>query len=301
MDHLRIIDSPQSINLQDYDPDDTGKLTKRDALKELEKLEEQLAQTQEMLYAAAQRSILIILQGMDTAGKDGTIEHVMSHINTTGCHVWSFKVPTAEELAHDFLWRVHQRTPARGMMAIFNRSHYEDVLVARVHQLVPHTVWQQRFEQINHFESLLVSSGTIVFKFFLHISKDEQRSRLMEREDDTEKAWKLSVADWQERQYWKDYQEAYTDVLSRCGTHDAPWYIVPANKKWYRNYVIAQALVRRLAPHVAEWHTALEARGKTELEALRAYRAEHGTNGAMPKPEEQTDDSNDPVLKGRDA
>ncbi|MGZ6286361.1 MAG: PPK2 family polyphosphate kinase, partial [Ktedonobacterales bacterium] len=206
----------------------------------------------------------------DTSGKDGTIKHVMSHINPVGCHVWSFKVPTAEELSHDFLWRVHQRTPANGMLAIFNRSHYEDVLVARVHKLVPKDVWSKRYDQINHFEQMLALNNTIICKFFLHISKDEQKQRLLAREQDPEKWWKLSLADWQERAYWDAYQDAYADAIGRCSTPWAPWHIIPANKKWYRDFAVARALVERLSPYRQSWRDELLERGKAELEKIRA-------------------------------
>jgi PPK2 family polyphosphate:nucleotide phosphotransferase len=266
----RIISTPQDIDLNDYDTADTGDMKQKEAAAAQTKLEKRLGQLQELLYAAGKNSVLIVLQGMDTAGKDGTIKHVMSAINPTGCHVWSFKQPTPEELAHDFLWRIHQRTPAQGMLHIFNRSHYEDVLVVRVHKLVPREVWEQRYEQINHFEQLLAQNGTIIFKFFLHISKGEQKERLLAREDDTSKAWKLSAADWKERDLWHDYQEAYADAVGKCGTKHAPWTIVPGDHKWYRNYYIAQQLVDRLEPMAKSWEAELEARGKTELAALQA-------------------------------
>ncbi len=266
----RIIDSPRNVDLSDYDPDDTDGVKHKEADALQAKLEAKLQRQQELLYGAGKQSVLVVLQGMDTAGKDGTIKHVMNGVNPAGCHVWNFKVPTPEELAHDFLWRVHQRTPANGMMAIFNRSHYEDVLVVRVHNLVPKEVWHERYDLINNFEHLLAHNNTIIFKFFLHISKDEQRQRLLAREDDADKAWKLSVADWQERKYWDDYQAAYADALGKCGTHWAPWYIVPANKKWYRNLFILQTLTERLASFEKDWSAELEERGKQELAALHA-------------------------------
>ncbi len=160
---------------------------------------------------------------MDTSGKDGTIRHVLSHVNPQGCDVHSFKAPTPEELSHDFLWRIHKVTPPKGVMGIFNRSQYEDVLIARVHNLVPKDVWSQRYEEINHFETLLANSGTILLKFFLYISKDEQERRLLAREQDKDKAWKISASDWAERKYWPDYIEAYEDALSKCSTDAAPW------------------------------------------------------------------------------
>lgn len=293
MDHLHIIDAPRTIDLRKYDPEDTGKLAKKDGERELAQLEERLCALQELLYAAGKQSILIVLQGMDTSGKDGTVSHVMSHINPTGCHVWSFKTPTFDEMAHDFLWRIHQRAPARGMMAIFNRSHYEDVLIVRVHDLAPKHIWEARYEQINHFEQMLARNDTIILKFFLHISKDEQRRRLLDREKDPTKSWKLSVGDWQERAFWHHYQEAYADAIGKCASPEAPWYIVPANKKWYRNYVIAQAITQRLEAEANLWRKELEERGRAELVALRQYRAEHGTNGNGDVPAPQPAEGNE--------
>jgi PPK2 family polyphosphate:nucleotide phosphotransferase len=238
----------------------------------MQKLGDELGKLQEFLAAAQDRSVLIILQGMDTSGKDGTIRHVFAHVNPQGCEVHSFKAPTAEELAHDFLWRVHKVTPPKGVITIFNRSHYEDVLVARVHNLVPKDVWSERYQEINHFEKLLVNSGTILLKFFLHISVDEQEKRLLAREQDKDKAWKLSASDWTERKYWQDYQDAYQDALSKCSTDEAPWYIVPANHKWYRNFAVAHTIVHMLHQYKDEWKTDLEARGQRELEQLAQIR-----------------------------
>ncbi len=270
MNHTSIINSPQSVSLANYDPDDTGGLSHDDATRQTADYERRLLEIQDLLYSAGRQSVLIILQGLDTSGKDGTIKHVMSQINPTGCHVWSFKVPTAEELSHDFLWRIHQRTPANGMLAIFNRSHYEDVLAARVHKLVPEDVWRKRYKQINRFEHMLAQNNTIICKFFLHISKDEQKQRLIAREQDPDKSWKLSLADWQERAYWQAYQSAYADALGRCATSWAPWHIIPANKKWYRDFAVARALVERLSTHAQHWHDELQQRGKAELEQIRA-------------------------------
>ena len=269
-DALRLIDSPRRVQLADYDPADTDGLAKADAKGELAKLEGRLQRLQELLYASAHQSVLIVLQGLDTAGKDGTVKHVLAGVNPTGCQVWSFKVPTPEELAHDFLWRVHMRTPARGELTIFNRSHYEDVLVTRVHKLISRDVWESRYEQINAFERGLVENDTIIFKFFLHISKDEQERRLLARERDPKDGWKLSVADWHEREFWHAYQEAYEDALGACGTKHAPWYIVPADKKWYRNVFIARAIVDRLEEQAPAWEKELTERGKQALEAIRA-------------------------------
>ena len=272
-DGAAVIDSqPHSLSLDNYPTRHPHHLDE-DAIKaEATTLEARMARQQALLYGAGTHSVLIILQGMDTSGKDGAIKHVMSAINPAGCHVWSFKVPTADELAHDFLWRIHQRTPARGMMAIFNRSQYEDVLIVRVHKLVPRGVWQGRYDEINAFERLLTENNVILLKFFLHISKDEQRERLLAREQDPTKAWKLSVDDWRERTLWGDYTAAYEEALARCGTSWAPWQIVPADAKWYRNYVIARAIVERLEPYEHAWQRTLSEMGAERLAELHKAR-----------------------------
>jgi len=261
------------VKLKDYDPDYIGgQIDHASASAELEKQGNEMSELQELMAAAQHQSLLIILQGMDTSGKDGTIRHVLTRVNPQGCVVHSFKEPTEEELAHDFLWRVHKVTPGKGVMGVFNRSQYEDVLIARVHNLVPKDVWSRRYKEINDFEKLLAHYNTIILKFFLHISKDEQERRLLAREQDIDKAWKISASDWIERKYWDDYQEAYEDALSNCSTEEAPWYIVPANHKWYRNLAIAQTLVDTMNRYKHEWKTELEARGKKELEALKKIR-----------------------------
>ncbi|HLG65318.1 MAG TPA: polyphosphate kinase 2 family protein [Ktedonosporobacter sp.] len=261
------------VNLKDYDPGYTNKGTDHDAAQaELNKLSDELSDLQEALAAAQHQSLLVILQGMDTSGKDGTIRHVLSHVNPQGCQVHSFKEPTQEELQHDFLWRIHKVTPPRGVMGIFNRSHYEDVLIARVHNLVPQQVWSRRYDEINNFEQLLANNGTIILKFFLHISFDEQEQRLRARERDPDKAWKVAPGDWKERAYWQDYQAAYEDALSKCSTDEAPWYIVPANHKWYRNLAIAHTLVAVMQQYKSEWKKELEARGQQALAQLYQMR-----------------------------
>lgn len=275
----RTLDAPGRVRLADFDPADTSGMDKEAAERALPALEARLRRLQELLYAADRRSVLVVLQGLDTAGKDGTIKHVMANVNPAGCQVWSFKQPTPDELAHDFLWRVHLRTPARGVLAIFNRSHYEDVLVARVHELVPRDVWQARYAQINDFEHLLAANGTILLKFFLHLSKEEQERRLLAREDDKDKAWKLSLADWRERERWHAYREAYEDALGKCAAAWAPWYVVPADKKWYRDLFVARALVERLEHFEHEWTAALEERGRAELAALRAAHLDEQASG----------------------
>ena len=201
-----------------------------------------LQSQQERLWAGAQRAVLIVLQGMDTAGKDGTIRHVMTAFNPQGCDVVGFKVPTPEELAHDYLWRAHRVTPARGTIAIFNRSHYEDVLVVRVHELVPPRRWRQRYAQINAFERHLAQNDTTIVKFFLHISPDEQRRRLQARLDDPSKRWKFQKGDLAERKLWPAYQAAYEDALTRCTTAEAPWYVIPADHKWFRDLAVTEIL-----------------------------------------------------------
>lgn len=237
----------------------------------------ELGELQELLYASSSQALLVVLQGVDTSGKDGTIRAVFRDVNPQGCCVASFKAPTSLELAHDFLWRIHQQTPAKGMIGVFNRSHYEDVVVVRVHELAPERVWSTRYDRINCFEQNLVDSGVIVLKFYLHISKEEQEERLIARERDVSKAWKLSAADWVERRSWNDYQAAYDDALTKCSTEDAPWWVVPADQKWYRNLVVAETLVEALKPHKAEWLKELEIRGEEELKAIRAARAQRQT------------------------
>ncbi|GER88594.1 hypothetical protein KDW_27560 [Dictyobacter vulcani] len=262
-----------SVNLKKYDPAYVASSVKREeADQQLAALGQELGELQELLAAAQHHSILMVLQGMDTSGKDGTISHVFSQVNPQGCTVNSFKVPTPEEAAHDFLWRVHKVAPAKGMLGIFNRSHYEDVLVVRVHNLTSEDVWSRRYKDINHFERLLTENNTIVLKFFLHISQDEQTARLRARTEEKDKAWKISVSDFAERKYWDDYQKAYADALSKCSTKEAPWYIVPANHKWYRNLAIAQTLVETMRSYKDEWKQELEARGREELAALQQLR-----------------------------
>jgi PPK2 family polyphosphate:nucleotide phosphotransferase len=205
-----------------------------------------LDELQNVLWAEKRRALLIVLQAMDAGGKDGTIRHVMSGVNPQGCRVTSFKRPTEMELNHDFLWRVHQAVPAKGEIGIFNRSHYEDVLVARVHKLVPEAIWSKRFDQINDFERLLKENQVTTLKFFLHIGKDEQRKRLQKRLRDPAKQWKLQPADFEERKYWRAYMEAYEDVLIRCSTAEVPWFVIPANKKWFRNLAVSSILAETL-------------------------------------------------------
>jgi PPK2 family polyphosphate:nucleotide phosphotransferase len=263
----------ERISLKDIDAADTAGVGRDDAEARLAALNPKLAELEELHYAAGQDGILIVLQGPDTAGKDGTIRHVMAQFNPASCRVEAFKEPTPEELAHDFLWRIHRATPPRGSIAIFNRSHYEQVLVVRVHKLEPKKVWERHYEQINHFERLLADSGTLILKFLLYISKAEQKERLLAREADPDKAWKLSPSDWPEHERYGDYIDAYEDALRRCSTDYAPWYIVPADHKWFRNLAVAQTILDVLDPYRKEWKEAVEARGKAALQARAAQRA----------------------------
>jgi PPK2 family polyphosphate:nucleotide phosphotransferase len=254
------------VKLKDYDPDYIDEHTDPAmARAELEILGAELSELQELLAAAQHHSLLVVLQGMDASGKADTIFQVLSQVNPQGCEVRSFKAPTLRELAHDFLWRVHRVVPGRGVIGIFNRSHYEDVLIVRVHNLVPEKSWSQYYAAIHDFEDLLAQNDTIILKFFLHISNEEQEKRLLARQKDKTDAWKLSAADWAERTYWDDYQKAYEDALSRCSTNEAPWYIVPANQKWSRNLLVARTLVHTLRPYKDQWLDKLVVRGKQEL------------------------------------
>lgn len=236
------------VDLSKWNPNDTGGFNggKESGLAEVNTLTARLGELQELLYAEGRHKVLVVLQAMDTGGKDGAIRRVFSGVNPQGVHVVSFKAPTPEELAHDFLWRVHKVVPGKGEMTIFNRSHYEDVLVARVHNLVPPETWRQRYDQINNFERLLAETGTTILKFHLRIDLDEQKERLQARLDDPAKHWKFRLGDLQERKRWPDYMEAYQEALSKTSTRYAPWYIIPANRKWYRDLVISSILVETL-------------------------------------------------------
>ena len=237
----------KKIDLSDWDAGDTLGYKKDHKLQShLKKEIARLDELQYRLYAENKRAVLIVLQGMDAGGKDGTIRHVMTGLNPQGCRVTSFKQPSAEELKHDFLWRIHKALPTKGDFGIFNRSHYEDVLIVRVHNIVPKSVWSRRYDEINEFEAYLAENGTQVVKFFLHISKDEQKKRFEERIEDKNKRWKISEADFKERDFWGDYTEAYEAVLHKCNSKSAPWYIIPSDKKWFRNLAVSRILVEIL-------------------------------------------------------
>jgi PPK2 family polyphosphate:nucleotide phosphotransferase len=248
-----MVDSPYLVTpgskfkLADSPTDDTGKFKdKEEAAPATKKNVERLGELQELLYAEAKHAVLVVFQAMDTGGKDGAIEHVFSAVDPQGAMVTAFKTPTPLELSHDFLWRVHAAVPPKRMVGIFNRSHYESVLIERVKDLVPEKVWSKRYEHINSFERLLAEEGTLVLKFFLHISKDEQKRRLEARLEDSEKQWKFDPGDLVERRHWDAYMDAYEDALRKTSQKHAPWYVVPADRKWFRNWVVSDVLVRAL-------------------------------------------------------
>jgi PPK2 family polyphosphate:nucleotide phosphotransferase len=241
------VEPERGVRLASVDPDESERYAKKkDVADELDRQRKRIRELQARLYGEHQRSLLIVLQAMDTGGKDGTIKGVFQGVNPQGCQVWSFKAPSAEELDHDFLWRYHNRVPGKGMIHIFNRSHYEDVLVVRVKGLVPETVWRPRYEAINQFEYALTMSGVSIIKFYLHISKAEQKRRLESRLANPDKRWKFSSNDLKERVLWDDYQAAFEDAVNACSTPYAPWYVIPANKKWYRNLVVARTIADTL-------------------------------------------------------
>jgi PPK2 family polyphosphate:nucleotide phosphotransferase len=272
--------SGKRFRLRDFDPADTGTYAKKeDAVRKLERDVEELAAVQDVLYAQSSYSLLIIVQAMDAAGKDSVIKHVMSGINPQGCQVVSFKQPSPEELSHDYLWRCVKALPARGRIGIFNRSYYEEVLAVRVHpeflraqrlpdDVKPEKLWKRRFEEINNFERYLTDNGTIVLKFFLHVSQKEQRQRFLERIDTPEKNWKFSSADLKERAHWDRYMEAYEDAIRNTSTAWAPWYVVPADHKWFTRVVVAGAIVRTLRS-LRLAYPKVSKQQKAELQAAR--------------------------------
>ena len=236
------------IRLKHFDPGYHGKHeSHKKALSQIQENLQKMEQLQYRMYAENKHSLLILLQGLDAAGKNGVVRHVLTGMNPAGCVSVNFKEPTKEDLAHDFLWRVHPHVPARGSVAIFNRSHYEDVLVVRVHRLAPEKVWSKRYDEINQFERLIATqNNTAILKFFLHISKEEQLERFKKRLDDPDRQWKISDTDYKERDYWSDYTRAFEDVLNKTSTDYAPWFIIPSNHKWFRDLAISQIIVRRI-------------------------------------------------------
>jgi PPK2 family polyphosphate:nucleotide phosphotransferase len=273
MSHATKLDSAgEKVRLDDVPTGPPRKLQKADAQARFGEINDELFELQDLMWGAKTHSLLVVLQGRDGAGKDGTVKHVVGGLNPRGVSVVSFGVPTAEELSHDFLWRVHLHTPRLGEVAIFNRSHYEDVLVVRVHDLVKKSVWKDRYAHINDFESVLAEQGCIVLKFFLHISPEEQKERLLAREKDPIDAWKLNVQDWKDRELWDDFTEAYEDAISRCSASHAPWIIVPADAKWFRNLAVAETIRDALRPYRKQWLETLEEEGKERRAELAAWR-----------------------------
>ena len=264
----------KKVRLDDISAEPPDGMTREKAEKRFQTLGEELFDLQDMMFGAKRHAVLVVLQGRDGAGKDGTIKHVVGSLNPRGVNVVSFGVPSTEEREHDFLWRVHRHAPRLGEFSIFNRSHYEDVLVVRVHELVPKKRWKARYQHITDFEALLAEHDTIVLKYFLHITKKEQKKRLLEREERPETAWKLNVNDWRERERWDEYTEAYEDAIAKTAAKHAPWIVVPANAKWYRNLVVAESIAAALRPYRDEWMAKLKDIGKEAREAVRSYRAE---------------------------
>ncbi len=270
----------EKFRLKDFDPADTnGIKSKKAAQSMLERGSLMLAEMQEKLYAQDLWALLLIFQGMDAAGKDGAIKHVMSGINPQGCDVHAFKAPTSEELDHDFLWREHKVMPSRGKIGIFNRSYYEEVLVVRVHpqvlkaeklpdELITKHIWEDRYEDINAFEKFLTRNGVVIRKFFLHVSKEEQKKRFLERLQDSKKNWKFSMDDIKERKFWDDYQDAYQEIVQSTATKRAPWYVIPADNKWYGRLVIASAIIEALNGLDLKFPD-VDKEKKKELEAIR--------------------------------
>ena len=270
-----VFDEPgRRVRLDDVSAEPPKGMTREKAEKRFASLGKELFDMQDAMFGAKVHSALVVLQGRDGAGKDGSIKHVVGCLNPRGVSVTSFGVPTTEERQHDFLWRVHRNAPRLGEFSIFNRSHYEDVLVVRVHDLAPKKLWQARFRHILDFEKLIAEHGTIVLKYFLHITKKEQKERLLEREAEPETAWKLNPNDWKERDYWDDYTRAYEDAISKTAAKHAPWIVVPANSKWYRNLVIAESIVDALRDHRKDWEKKLDQMGKAGRAGLEAYRSQ---------------------------
>lgn len=236
----------EQFNLKAFNPEDTAGLSKKDVIEEYAALQDRFAKLQDVFYASKKYGLLIVLQGMDCSGKDGTVKNALSSVNPNGFAVEDFKEPTPAELGHDYLWRIHNKTPLRGDIMVFNRSYYEDVLVTRVHKTIDDDTAFSRFKEIKEFEKYLVNNNTIVLKFFLHISKEFQQEKLKSRIESPEKHWKFSEADLKERKFWGSYQECYSDVLSNCSSKEAPWHVIPANHRWFRDYIILKTIVKAM-------------------------------------------------------
>jgi PPK2 family polyphosphate:nucleotide phosphotransferase len=270
--HAPSTDGSRRVSLAKLDTDGTSHLRKEAGLEETELWSTELAELMSLLTYAGQHALLVVLQGRDASGKDGAIRKILEVANIQNARVCSFKIPTEDERAHDFLWRAHAVAPRRGHVALFNRSHYEDVIAARVHKLVPDATWRRRYAHITAFERLLVDSDVIVVKFFLNVSRDEEIQRLNDREKDPRTAWKLNPGDWRELPLWDEVTAAYEDAINKCATPEAPWYLVPADKKWFRNLAIVQRLVLELRPYRTLWLQTLKELGREALKDIRALR-----------------------------
>jgi PPK2 family polyphosphate:nucleotide phosphotransferase len=268
------LDGSRRVRLDKFDPADTQGLDKDEGLERVEKLGAELSELENLLTYAGTHALLVVLQGRDASGKDGAARKILEFTNVQQAYVHPFKVPTEEERAHDFLWRAHAVVPRRGYMALFNRSYYEDVLAARVHKLVPESIWKGRYAHINAFERLVLDADVIVLKFYLHVSPEEQYQRLRAREKDPRTAWKLNPGDWRELPLWDDFTQAYEDVLNRCATREAPWYLVPADKKWFRNLAVMDRIVRTLRPYRKLWLDTLKQIGKSAMKEIRELRTQ---------------------------
>ncbi len=264
-----VVEPGSRVKLAGLDPSDTMGVRRDEAEKHMTEDLERLAKQQELLYVSGANAVLVVLQGTDTSGKDGTIRHVFHGVSPLGCRAVGFGVPSEEELSHDYLWRIHKQCPARGTLTIFNRSHYESVLVEWVRGIVDEARVRERYDEINEFERILAREGTIILKFLLHISKDEQEKRLQERMREPEKNWKVNPGDWEDREHWDEFGRAYEELLHRTSTEWAPWTIVPSDRKWFRNYVVAHHITEALGAYENEWHKALRARGDEQMAALR--------------------------------
>jgi PPK2 family polyphosphate:nucleotide phosphotransferase len=272
--YAQLFDGRGKLRLDRLDPGDTAGVDKEEGVARTEKLGTELAELENLLSYAGTHALLVVLQGRDASGKDGTIRKILDFTNVQTASVAPFKVPTEDEQAHDFLWRVHKVVPRRGHMTLFNRSHYEDVLAARVHHLVPEAIWKARYGHINAFEQLLVDSDVILLKFYLHVSRDEQYERLRAREKDPRTAWKLNPGDWRELPLFDEMTAAYEDAIVRCATGDAPWHLVPADKKWFRNLAVIERMVLALRPYKKVWLEKLTEMGKSAMKEIRALRAQ---------------------------
>lgn len=266
------VDGTKRVRLAEIESAQRGGMNKEEARRHTDAMGAELSELADLLFYAGEHALLVVLQGRDSSGKDGAIRRILTYSNVQSLRVEAFKVPNADELAHDFLWRIHRRVPGRGHMSLFNRSHYEDVLVPRVHKLLPEKAWRRRYDHINQFEEILYDANTIILKFFLHISKEEQEERLLAREQETEKAWKLSVHDWVEREHWDAYTEANEDVINYCSKPHAPWFVVPADHKWYRDFAIVEQLVQTLRPYREVWMDKLAEIGRKAKAELEVYR-----------------------------